>query len=117
MNIALWIAQVLLALMFIGSGAIKAFNPAKTKESFPWAKDASTGFVVFIGFAELLGGLGVVLPQAIHVATILTPIAAIGLAVIMVLAVGSHAKRKESNPIFINIALLAMAVFVAIGRI
>lgn len=116
MNIALWIAQILLALMFIRSGVITAFNPAKTKESFSWAKDSSTGFVVFVGLAELLGGLGVVLPKAVDVATILTPIAAIGLAAIMVLAVGSHVKRKESNSIVINIVLLAIAVFVAIGR-
>ncbi|RUS46870.1 DoxX family protein [Cohnella sp. AR92] len=116
MNIALWIAQGLLAFMFIMAGFMKTFNPAKTKESMPWAKDSSTGFVVFVGLAELLGGIGLILPEAIDVATVLTPIAAVGLGVIMILAAGHHAKRKENQAIGMNILLLAIAVFVAIGR-
>lgn len=116
MNIALWIAQGLLALMFIFAGSMKAFQYEKAKASLPWAKDASRGFVAFIGIAELLGGLGLILPLATGIAPILTAIAAIGLGVIMILAAVFHARRKENQAILMNIILLALTVFVAFGR-
>ncbi|NOU97419.1 hypothetical protein GC093_29940 [Paenibacillus sp. LMG 31456] len=64
MNIALWIVQGLLALMFITAGTMKAFQYEKAKTSLPWVKDSSKGLVTFIGVSELLGGLGLILPQA-----------------------------------------------------
>lgn len=117
MNIALWIVQGILALMFIFAGSTKAFQYEKAKTSLPWVKDSSKGFVAFVGLSELLGGLGLILPEATGVVPILTPIAAIGLAIIMVLAAVFHAKRKEYQGIVMNIVLLALVVFVAIGRL
>lgn len=117
MNIALWIVQGILALMFIFAGSTKAFQYEKAKTSLPWVKDSSKGFVTFVGLSELLGGLGLILPEATGVVPILTPIAAIGLAIIMVLAAVFHAKRKEYQGIVMNIVLLALVVFVAIGRL
>ncbi|GLX67189.1 DoxX family protein [Paenibacillus glycanilyticus] len=116
MNIVLWIAQALLALMFIPAGVMKTFQPGTVKTKMPWAKDASTGFVVFVGLSELLGGLGLILPWALDIASVLTPIAAIGLAVIMLFAAVFHARRSEYGSIGMNIVMLAIAVFVAIGR-
>ncbi|WP_045516666.1 DoxX family protein [Neobacillus niacini] len=116
MNIALWIVQILLGLMFLMAGTTKAFSYEKAKASMPWVKDSSKGLVTFIGVAELLGGLGLILPYALGIAPILTPIAAIGLGVIMILAAVFHAKRKENQAIGMNIILLALAIFVAIGR-
>lgn len=116
MNIALWIVQILLGLMFLMAGTTKAFSYEKAKASMPWVKDSSKSLVTFIGVAELLGGLGLVLPYALGIAPILTPIAAIGLGVIMILAAVFHAKRKENQAIGMNIILLALAIFVAIGR-
>lgn len=57
MNIALWIVQGLLALMFISAGLTKAFQYNKAKAKLPWVKDSSKGLVTFIGLSELLGGL------------------------------------------------------------
>lgn len=116
MNIALWIVQGILAAAFIFSGWMKAIQYEKAKASWPWVKEVSRGLVFFIGIAELLGVLGLILPQATNVAPVLTPIAAIGLAVVVVLGALFHVKRKEYKEIGVNIVFLALAVFVAIGR-
>jgi uncharacterized membrane protein YphA (DoxX/SURF4 family) len=117
MNIALWIAQILLAGMFIMAGTMKAFAYEKAKEKLPWAKDFSEGFVRFIGLAELLGGIGLILPGALGIAPILTGIAAIGIALIMLFAAVFHAKRKENQAIGMNVIVLIIAVFVVVGRL
>jgi len=116
MNVTLWIVQILLGLMFLMAGSMKAFSYEKAKASLPWVKDSTKGLVTFIGVVELLGGLGLILPYAFGIAPILTPIAALGLGVVMILATGLHAKRKEYQGIGMNIILLALALFVAIGR-
>jgi uncharacterized membrane protein YphA (DoxX/SURF4 family) len=117
MNIALWVVQIILGLAFIMFGSMKAFQCEKAKASLPWVKDSSKGLVTFIGVAELLGGLGLILPYALGIAPILTPIAAIGIGIIMILAAGFHIKRKENQAIGMNIIFLALAIFVAIGRL
>lgn len=84
--------------------------------SWPWVKEVSRGFVAFIGIAELLGVLVLILPQATNIAPVLTPIAAIGLAAIVLFGAVFHAQRKEYKEIGVNIVFLALAVLVAIGR-
>jgi uncharacterized membrane protein YphA (DoxX/SURF4 family) len=116
MNIALWVVQIILGLAFIMFGSMKAFQYEKAKASLPWVKDYSKGLVTFIGVSELLGGLGLILPYATGIAPILTPVAALGLGLVMILAAGFHAKRKENQAIGMNIIFLALAIFVAIGR-
>ncbi|MBT2756858.1 DoxX family protein [Mesobacillus foraminis] len=116
MNIALWIVQIILGLAFIMFGSMKALQYEKAKASLPWVKDYSKGFVTFIGVSELLGGLVLILPYAIGIAPILTPVAALGLGLVMILAAGFHSKRKEYQAIGTNIIFLALAIFVAIGR-
>ncbi len=117
MNIALWIAQVLLALFFGMAGMMKTFQTAKAKEQLPWAKNRSDGFVRFIGISELLGALGLILPMLTGILAWLTPIAAIGLSLIQVLAIiTEHLPKKEYNVIPVNMVLLALAVFVTAGR-
>ncbi|CAN7743696.1 DoxX family protein [Paenibacillus sp. LjRoot153] len=116
MNIALWIAQGILALAFIMAGSMKTFQYEKAKAGMPWVKDSSQSLVAFIGISELLGGLGLIVPYATGIAPILTPIAAIALGLIMVLAALFHAKRNENSGIGMNIIFLAILLFVAIGR-
>lgn len=116
MNIALWAVQIILGLMFLMAGASKAFQYEKTKAKMPWIKDVSKSLVIFIGIAEVLGGLGLILPQAIGFVPILTPLAAIGLAVVMVFAAIFHFNRKEYQGIGMNIILLLFALFIAWGR-
>ncbi|MBB6669500.1 DoxX family protein [Cohnella nanjingensis] len=117
MNIALWIVQGVLALLFMLAGSMKAFQYEKAKAAMPWVKDSSKGLVTFIGVSELLGGLALVIPFAMGILPSLTPIAAIALAVVMLLAAFFHLKRKEYQGAGVNVILLAFAVFVAIGRL
>ncbi|WP_433626360.1 DoxX family protein [Nocardia sp. CA-120079] len=117
MNVALWIVAGVLAVMFGMAGVMKATQPKDTlAEKLPWVADVSVGTLRLIGVSEALGALGLVLPAWTGIAPILTPIAAVGLAVIMALAIVTHARRKEPSAIVFNLVLLAAAVFVAWGR-
>jgi hypothetical protein len=118
MNIALWICQALLAVVFAGSGSAKI---TMSKERLISA--GQTGVVFFstsairvIAALELLGVLGIILPWATGVARTLTPLAAVGFALLMVGAAISHTKLREPRNVATNSFLFAVAVFVAYGR-
>ncbi|MFI5907040.1 DoxX family protein [Dactylosporangium sp. NPDC051541] len=117
MNIFLWVLQILLGVAFIGAGVTKATQPVEQlAKNMSWVPRYSKGTVRFIGAVEILGGLGLILPWATGIAPILTPIAACGLALIMLLAIGDHARAKEYPMIVVNLVLGALAVVIAIGR-
>lgn len=117
MNVVLWIAQILLAAMFGMAGIMKTFQIAKVKEQMPWAKNRSDGFVRFVGISELLGALGLVLPLVTGILPWLTVLAAIGLIVIQLLAIFiEHLPKKEYKVIPVNIVLLALGLFIVMGR-
>jgi uncharacterized membrane protein len=117
MDIALWITSGLLAVAYVGAGITKSTQPkAKLDASLPWAQDYSAGTVRLIGIAELLGGLGLVLPWLTGIAPVLTPLAATGLVVVQALAIAVHVRRKESKVIPMNAVLLLLALFVAVAR-
>ncbi|MCC3373603.1 DoxX family protein [Cohnella sp. REN36] len=116
MNIALWIVQGLLAFIFILAGSMKAFQYERAEAALPWVKDTSKGLVTFIGVSELLGGLALIIAYAMGILPILTPIAAVALAIVMLFAALFHVKRKEYQGAGVNVILLALALFVAIGR-
>lgn len=116
MNIALWIVQILLAILFLMAGSKKAFQTEQAKNSMDWAKNVSNGKFVAIGVAEILGAIGLVLPWALDIVPILTPLAAVGLALIMIFAAMLHAKRKENKSVMSNIIILVLALIVVIGR-
>lgn len=86
----LWVFQVLLALLFIFAGGMKLVMPY---EEMVKQANATNGpvfphaFLLFIGVAELLGGLGLILPSALRIKPGLTPLAAAGLLIIMIGAV------------------------------
>jgi len=114
---ALWIAQGLLAAMYLMAGVIKTFQTAKAKEQLPWAKNRSDGFVRFVGTSELLGALGLILPLVTGILPWLTPVAAIGLIILQLLAIFTeHLPKKEYNVIPVNVVLLTLAAFVCFGR-
>lgn len=117
MNIVLWIVQILLAFMFGMAGVMKTFQTAKAKEQMSWAKNRSDGFVRFVGISELLGALGLIFPVLTGILPWLTPLAAIGLTVIQLLAIFTeHLPKKEYNVIPVNILLIVLAVSIVIGR-
>jgi uncharacterized membrane protein YphA (DoxX/SURF4 family) len=117
MNAIIWIFQILLALAFLASGVMKVSQPrAKLASRMPYVNDLSDNAVKAIGAVELLGAIGVILPAWTGIAPILTPIAATGLAIVMVGAALTHLRRKEHQAIVVNAALFAVAAMVAILR-
>ena len=117
MNIALWIAAGLLAVAFLAAGLTKLTQPKeKLAPRMPWVEDFGSGAVKAIGAAEVLGAIGVVLPGITKIAPILVPLAATGLALVMVGAIVVHLRRGEKQALGANLVLLALAVFVAWGR-
>jgi len=118
MNIALWIVTALLAVVFLAVGFMKLTQPkpALVKAGQGWAEDYSDSGVRAIGGLEVLGALGLVLPALLDTATILVPLAAVGLAVLMVGAAFTHARRGEYPNIVANLVLAALAIFIAVQR-
>lgn len=118
MNTALWIAQGILAAMFAMAGVMKSTQPIDKliKSGLNWTERVSVSTVRIIGLSELLGAIGLILPWALGILPILTPVAAVGLAVIMVLAAIHHLKYKENKAIIFNVVLVLLAIFVAYGR-
>lgn len=115
MNIALWIASGLLAFALVAAGGVKVAVPrAKLLEKMGWAESWSDGRFKLLGLAELLGGIGVIVPHVTGILPILTPVAAACLVVLMAGAVKTHLERKESPAAPAILALLG--IFVALGR-
>jgi uncharacterized membrane protein YphA (DoxX/SURF4 family) len=118
MNVALWIVQSVLALAFVAAGVMKTCLPiSKLRTNMAWVDTVGQPGVKTIGSLEFLGGLGLVLPAALKVAVILTPLAAIGLALTMVGAILLHIKRGEPAQTIPSLVLLLMLAFVVWGRL
>jgi uncharacterized membrane protein YphA (DoxX/SURF4 family) len=116
-NIFLWILQILLAVAFAGAGLMKLTQPIdKLGKQMSWVPRYSPPMVRFVGAVELLGAIGLILPWATGIAKILTPLAAVGLAVTMVLAAAHHLKYKEAKQVPPSVVLFALAAVIAIGR-
>ncbi|WP_166877823.1 DoxX family protein [Salinibacterium sp. ZJ450] len=117
MEIALWIVAGIAALLFLAAGAMKALQPKeKLATSMGWVNDFSASQVKLIGMAEVLGAVALVLPPIVGIAPILVPISATAVAVLMVGAIVVHARRSEKQVIPVNVVLLLLALFVAVGR-
>lgn len=117
MNIALWIVAGLLAIAFLGAGVMKLTQPKeKLQTNMGWVEDFSVLQVKGIGALEILGAVGLIVPGVTGIAPILVPIAALGLAVIMIGAALTHIRRSETPMASVNLVLFAGAAFVAWGR-
>lgn len=116
-NISLWVAQVLLAGMFAMAGLNKLFQSIdELAKMLPWATQVPETLVRFIGISELAGAVGLLLPAMLRIKPVLTPIAAVGLATVMLFAAIFHISRGETPMISMNGILMAIALFVAWGR-
>ena len=114
MVIVLSIVNVLLAVVFVFAGATKAFQPIeKLAPKMHWVTEYSTRSVRLIGWAELLGGMGLVLPSLVGLG-ILQLVAAICLALLMVGAAVWHFRHNDSKGAIPSIVLAALLAFVAI---
>jgi uncharacterized membrane protein YphA (DoxX/SURF4 family) len=117
LHITLWIAQGILAAMFLMSGFMKVAQPIdQISKMLPWAAQVPEALVRFIGVAEVLGAVGLILPSLLRIQPKLTPIAAVALAVVMLFAFAFHLSRGETSVIGMNFVLIAIAAFIARGR-
>ncbi len=119
MNVFLWIVAGLLAAVFLAAGLTKLTQDRRKLIANPnmkWTEDFSARTIKLIGTAEVLGAIGLILPAVLDIVPILVPLAATGLAVLMLGAAITHARRKEPQPIVVNAVLLILAVIVAVFR-
>jgi uncharacterized membrane protein YphA (DoxX/SURF4 family) len=118
MNIALWIVACVLAAAFGASGAAKVLQPREKliAGGYAWAEDFSAAQVKLIGLVEMVGAVGLVLPAAVGVVDVLTPMAAVGLALVMVAAALVHGRRRETTHVSRPLVLAVIAVAVAVLR-
>ena len=117
LHVSLWIVQGMLAAAFGMAGVMKTTQPiAELARQMVWPGALPPGLVRFIGASELAGAVGLVLPAATRVKPVLTPVAALGLVTVMLLAIAFHASRGEWGMLPMNLAFAALAGFVAWGR-
>lgn len=117
MNVFLWIVAGVLALLFLFAGITKLLRPKEQlAEQMGWVEDFSPGMVKLIGALEVLAAIGLVVPALVGVAPVLAPLAALGLVLVMVGAIVTHVRRKETPMVVVNLVLLALAGIVVVGR-
>lgn len=118
MNIVLWIIQILLALLFLFAGGSKLVMSAEQMQNLasPNQVHLPILFIRFIGVVELLGGLGLVLPGLLGMKMGLTPLAAIGLTIVMVgaviITIAGDGIVMAITPLIVGL----LCAFVAYGR-
>ena len=114
MSLALWILQALLGLFFaLGSGAPKLLLPP---EMLPLPIPLPRAFVLFIGVAEVLGGLGLILPGLLRIQPGLTPLAAAGLVLVTIGAAAYQLAAGQIESALFAVAVGLLCAFVAYGR-
>lgn len=117
MNTLLWTLQVLLAIIFAASGLAKISLPKEQLIAIGQTGVAlfPEPLIRFTAACELLGALAMLLPRPLAIAPFLTPLAALGFAVIMVAAIIAHARLREPRNVALTTMILIVAVTVAVG--
>ncbi|SIN91572.1 DoxX family protein [Chitinophaga niabensis] len=114
-NTLLWIAQSLVAGTLAWAAYMKLFQPVS--DLWPWAKEVPLALVRLTGVVDLLGAAGLILPSLLDIRPKLTPIAAIGVVMLMICAAVFHIIRGEASVIGMNIVFAIIATFIAWGRL
>lgn len=114
MSIVLWILQVLLAAQFLFHGYIMVFPPASLAALIN--AQFATWFRLFVGIAESLGALGLLLPGMTRILPWLTPLAGVGLSIVAISASVLHFARGETSSAITTIVLFLLLVFVSYMR-
>lgn len=120
MNIILWIVAGILAAAFTAGGtSLLLMSRERYRalgESQHWVDDFGDGHIVFIGTVKIIGCLGLILPGALHIAPILTPLAACGMVMFMTGAATTRFRRSEWKLLGPDLLYLSLFAFVAWGR-
>jgi hypothetical protein len=117
LNMALWLAQVLVALAFGAGGVMKLALPiADLAAMWPWAGDLPPAIVRLLGAIDLLGGAGILLPSLTRIKPALAVTAAACCIALQCCAMAFHAARGEIAALPVNLVLCALCAFVLWGR-
>lgn len=119
MDLALWIAAGLLAVVALLGGTTKTFVPKEklaAHEGGRWTADASVGFVRTLGVLELLAAAGLLLPAVLDVAPVMVPVTAVCWIALMVGAMVTHGRLGQRGLVAVNAVYVALAVVIAVGR-
>jgi uncharacterized membrane protein len=116
MNILLWVLQIVFGFYFTAVGIMHFIIPPGLPAAMGWMYELSPSLHWISGTAEILGGLGLILPGLTKIQTRFTPLASVGLALVMVAAAIWHVQRGEISNIFLNIINAAILAFIAYGR-
>ena len=107
-----------MALLFLLTGTMLLVTPReKLASGAAWAETFSPGLIKGVGLLEVLGAAGLVVPLATGIWPWLTPLAAVGLGLLMVGAVATHLRHREYPHALVPLAVLLLAAFVAYGRV
>lgn len=113
-----WVATALLVLAYGMAGVMKTFRPIPDlAKMMVWPGDVPAPLVRFVGVSEMAGALGVILPVLTGILVWLAPLAAAGLSLVQILAIGFHGQRGETaKTLVMNLILLALSLFVLWAR-
>ena len=122
LNISLWTAQAFSGVFFSlnGFGKILCYKAAlwnQALQQVPWLSAVPQDLFIAIGICEFLGGIGLILPALSGVKPTLTPLAALGLTLVMTLAALFHIARGEYIFVPINLVLGVVPALIAYGRL
>jgi hypothetical protein len=119
-NLMLWLATGLLAIVALVGGTSKAFVPGQKLAAHhggEWTQHVSVGFVKTLGVLELLAAVGLILPAVLDIAPVMVPVTAVCWALLMVSAMITHARLGQFKFVTLNAVYLALAAFIAWGRL
>lgn len=116
MNIFLWALQIALAFLCISGGVFQIFKIEELRKGVAAMRALPRGLWAFLGAFGCVAGLGLILPSALHVLPILTPIAAAAVAAQSVLITAFYIYYGDRSPRSYSAMMAVMAVFVSYGR-
>jgi hypothetical protein len=118
-NLALWIAAGLLAVVALTGGITKTFVPKEKLAAHAggeWTGQAGVGFVKTLGVLELLAAVGLILPAVLGIAPVVVAVTAVCWVVLMIGAMIAHGRFGQYELVLVNVFYLGLAAFVAWGR-
>ncbi|MDH3463416.1 MAG: DoxX family protein [Acidimicrobiia bacterium] len=112
----LWVLQWVFGLYFIGVGVIHFILPEGLPQMMSWMYELDDNLHLTSGIAEILGGLGLILPGLVRIRPELTILAALGLIGVMIGAVVWHIGRDEYATMVTNLINIGVLSYIAYGR-
>ena len=116
MNIFLWVLQIVLALLCIAGGYTQIFKVEELQATVSAIRELPHGLWAIFGSISILAGICLIVPGAIKIYPILTPIAAVAIVLQSILISGIYIFYKDFTPLPYSVVMAVMAAFIAYGR-